>query len=61
MLKLEQWVDELQETAMVDVPIFIFFCTLVKPLTFMEKIMNDRDNLTSNETQEKNDFIENMI
>lgn len=29
--KIEQWVDEIQETAMVDVPIFIFFCTQSKP------------------------------
>ena len=59
--KIEQWVDEIQETAMVDVPIFIFFCTQSKPQTLIERIICDRDNLTPVDLQEKSDEIECLI
>lgn len=46
---------------MLDVPIIIFFCTQIKPLTIMEKIISERDNLLSSETQEKKDMVENIM
>lgn len=64
--RIEQWVDEIQETAPVDVPILIYFLTSVRPMTFMEKIMQDRDQTSSRranneENHQKRDFIQNMI
>lgn len=36
---------------MEDVPIFIFFCTDRKQMTFLDKMLADRDNENSSEEQ----------
>lgn len=48
---IEYWIDEIQENAMADVPIFIFFCTNKKQQTFIDKILADRDQ-ENNESEE---------
>ena len=40
---VDNWIDEIQENASIDVPIVIFFCTKRKKSNFIEKILADRD------------------
>lgn len=53
--------EQIQEVAMIDVPIFILFCTQHKPRTMIERIISDRDNQRPDEFLEKIDEIECLI
>ena len=48
-LIIDEWVNAIQDNAMEDVPIFIFFCTDRKQMTFIDRMLADRDENSANE------------